>query len=162
MNRDADRGEAGIVKTGYGIQQKTVIPAVEAKLLQKIKCGICKAQIDKNAVGKSKRRRKPRLCKKCWQSTLQRRDTKGPGAKADEEDTAKAEGESSLAAPSAGSTSCQSRGATKVRIRARNRTNRAQKNYVKILGPDKDKVTMSQLEEGVTVAVLYGNNDIRK
>ena len=159
VDRDACRGEAVIVKTGYGGQQTTGSPDVEAKLLQKNKCGRCEARANKIVGGKLRQWRGPRLCKTCWNSTLQSRDIQEPEAKADKEDTGQAEGELSLAASNTWSTSCQSTGATKVRIRARNRNRRAQQNNVKFLGADDSKVTISQGEEGVIVALHHHTSD---
>ena len=153
MDRDACRGKATIVKTGYREQQTTVSSAVEAKLHVEIKCRSCIARVSQNVRGQLGQLSEHRLCKKCWKSTLQRRDTEEPGAKADKEDTVQAEGESSLATSNTWSPSCQSTGATEVRNRARNCNICAWENHVKVLLSVNNEVTMMQSGKGVNVAL---------
>ena len=72
MARDACRGKAAAIKTGYRKQQATASPADQAKLQKKVKCESCDAQINQYARARSGKLCEHKFCKQCWKSTIQK------------------------------------------------------------------------------------------
>ena len=91
MARDAFKGKAAAIKTGYRKQQATASPADKAKLQNKVKCESCDTQINQYAWARLGKLCEHKLCKQCWKLTKQKRDTKGSKAEADRKDKVKAD-----------------------------------------------------------------------
>ena len=68
MARDAFKGEAAAIRTGYRRQQATVCPSDEAKLRKKVKCEGCDSQINQFARARSGKLCEHKFCKQCWKN----------------------------------------------------------------------------------------------
>ena len=67
MARDAFKGEAAGVKTGYKKQQASVSPSDKFKLRKRVKCEDCDSQINQFARARSGKLCEHKFCKPCWQ-----------------------------------------------------------------------------------------------
>ena len=78
MARDAFKGEAAAVKTGYRKQHVTGGPSDEAKLRKRVKCDGCDSQINQFARARSGKLCEHKFCKPCWKNknNIQRKDVK--------------------------------------------------------------------------------------
>ena len=78
MARDAFKGEAAAVKTGYRKQHVTSSPSDEAKLRKRVKCEGCDSQINQFARARSGKLFEHKFCKPCWKNknNIQRKDVK--------------------------------------------------------------------------------------
>lgn len=78
MARDAFKGEAAGVKTGYRKQQMTGSPSDEAKLRKRVKCEDCDTQISQFVRTRSGKLFEHKFCKLCWQKKhKQKKEVKG-------------------------------------------------------------------------------------
>ena len=115
MARDAFKGKAAAVKTGYRKQQTTVSQSDEVKLRKKVKCKSCDAQINQFALARSGKLCEHKLCKQCWKSAKQKRESKNPKAAAAQEEKVKPDEASTLFVSSNLALSCQGIAGGKVR-----------------------------------------------
>ncbi len=148
MARDAIKGEAVAMKTGYRKQQAIASPAVEVRPRKRIKCGRCETQINQHIRMRSGKLRERKLCGQCWKATSQKHYTTENSGKADEAST--------LFVSSTWAASNQGGGTTK----ATNK-NRTRKENHRVSLADKIEVAVTHSKEGAAIVLDHHIFDSR-
>ena len=156
MARDAFKGEAAAIKTGYRKQQASTGTADEAKLRKKAKCEGCATPFNQYVRGKSGQIREHKLCKKCWRATSQKREMTEPRAKPSGDETVKTEEASTLFVSGNWSIPYQGMGAIKHRSKHSKRT---QNDNLGVPGSSSNETSVVQQRGEVAMALHHHAGD---
>ena len=119
--RDAVKGEAAPIKSGYKKQQTPINSVGEVRLQEKSKCESCVVPTNQQLRVRPRQVREHKPFRKRWKSTPQKQDKKNPKAEMNKDEAAKTEEAPTALVPGSWLALRQSAGAIKGRNRPRQR-----------------------------------------